>query len=97
LLILSQLEDFRESYKKMNVAHKWVLSSGRCVEDTLFEHCKRLQVESLLHSWVIDLDDQEADSLFTTVEWNEIQRAVKELPEADRTFADSMMRFSDVS
>lgn len=81
----------------MNVAHKWVLSSKKCVEDTLFEHCERLPVESLLHSWVIDLDDQEAESLVTTEEWNEIQRAVKKLPEVDCSFADSMMRFADVS
>ncbi|GES85324.1 hypothetical protein GLOIN_2v1552276 [Rhizophagus clarus] len=96
-LLSSQLEKFRESHKKMSVAHKWVLSFGRCVEDTLFEHCERLPVESLLHSWVIDLDDREAESLFTTEEWNEIQRAVKKLPETDRTFAGSMMRFSDVN
>ncbi|CAG8622104.1 7032_t:CDS:2 [Ambispora gerdemannii] len=27
---------------------------------TLFEHCKQLPAESLLHAWVIDLDDREA-------------------------------------
>ncbi|CAI2195207.1 12335_t:CDS:2, partial [Funneliformis geosporum] len=96
LLLSSQLENFRESYKKMSVAHKWVLSSGKCVEDTLFKHCERLPVESILHSWVIDLDDHEVESLFTIEEWNEVQRAVKKMPEADRNFADSMMRFSDV-
>ncbi|RGB25445.1 hypothetical protein C1646_459379 [Rhizophagus diaphanus] len=80
----------------MNVAHKWVLSSKKCVEDILFEHCERLPVESLLHSWVIDLDDQETESLFTTEEWNEIKRAVKKLPEVDSSFAGSMMRFADV-
>jgi hypothetical protein len=97
LLLSSQLEKFRESYKKMSVVHKWVLSSGKCVEDTLFKHCERLPVESILHSWVIDLDDHEVESLFTIEEWNEVQRAVKKMPEADRNFADSMMRFSDVS
>ncbi|CAG8537561.1 9558_t:CDS:10 [Ambispora leptoticha] len=96
LLLSSQLKDFQESYKKMNVAHKWVLASGKCVEDTLFEYCRRQPVESLLHSWIIDLDDRETDSLFTTEEWNEIQCAVKILPKVDRTFADSMMRFSNV-
>ncbi|CAG8442634.1 13976_t:CDS:2 [Acaulospora colombiana] len=96
LLLSPQLEDFRESYKKMNVVHKWILASGKCVEDTLFEYCRRQPVESLLHSWIIDLDDHEVNSLFTTEEWNEIQCAVKILPEVDRTFANSMMRFSDV-
>ncbi|CAG8747783.1 12231_t:CDS:2, partial [Acaulospora colombiana] len=74
----------------------WILASGKCVEDTLFEYCRRQPVESLLHSWIIDLDDQEANSLFTNEEWNEIQCAVKILPEVDHTFANSMMRFSDV-
>ncbi|CAG8723942.1 5609_t:CDS:2, partial [Funneliformis mosseae] len=52
--------------------HKWVLSSEKCVENTFFKHYERLPVESLLHSWVIDLDDQKVKSLFTTEEWNEI-------------------------
>ncbi|CAG8725681.1 12450_t:CDS:10, partial [Funneliformis caledonium] len=75
LLISSQLENFLESYKKMN----------------------QLLVESLLYSWVIDLDDREVESLFTTEEWNEIQRAVKKLLEVDCAFANSIMRFSDVN
>ncbi|CAG8597963.1 2546_t:CDS:2, partial [Paraglomus occultum] len=91
-----QLRVSRNPTKKMNVVHKWILASGKCVEDTLFKYCRQQPVESLLHSWIIDLDDREADSLFTTEEWNEIQCAVKILPEVDRTFADSMMRFSDV-
>ncbi|CAG8708360.1 12558_t:CDS:2 [Funneliformis caledonium] len=78
LLISSQLENFLESYKKMNVAHKWVLSSGKCVEDTFFKHCERLPVESLLHSW------------------NGMKSSMQsKLPEVDRAFANSMMRFSD--
>ena len=81
----------------MSKAQKWVLSSGKCVEDTIFEHCKQQPVESLLHSWIIDLDDREAESLFTTEEWNEIQRTVKKLPELNHIFADSIMRFSNVS
>jgi hypothetical protein len=39
---------------------------GQCVENTIFEHCNVLPVESLLLSWIIDLDDQEAGPLFTT-------------------------------
>ncbi|GBC10693.1 hypothetical protein RclHR1_09830002 [Rhizophagus clarus] len=55
LLLSSQLKEFQESYEKMNVAQKWFLSSGKCVEDTIYEHCKQLPVETYLHSWIIDL------------------------------------------
>ncbi|CAG8614654.1 6629_t:CDS:10, partial [Cetraspora pellucida] len=75
--------------------HKWFLTSGKYVENTIFEHCKELTNESLLHSWIIDLDDQEAEELFTTEEWNEIRHEVQ-LPEVNETFVKSMMRFSDV-
>jgi hypothetical protein len=97
LLVSSQLKEFRESYAKMNVAQKWFLSSGKCVEDTIFEHCKQLPIETYLHSWIIDLDDREAEMLFNVEEWNEIRHTVRELPEVDRTFAQSMIRFFDVS
>ncbi|CAG8602182.1 3322_t:CDS:10 [Diversispora eburnea] len=94
-LMPSQLKDFHKYFTNMNEDHKWILTSGKCVEDTLFEHCKELPNESLLHSWIIDLDDQEAEELFTTEEWNEIRHEVQ-LPEVDETFVKSMMRFADV-
>ena len=64
----------------MNKTHKWILSSGICVEDVIFDHCKKLSAESLLHSWIIDLDDKEAEALFTAEEWEEIRREIRKLP-----------------
>ena len=81
----------------MNKTRKWILSSGACVEDVIFEHCNKLSAESLLHSWIIDLDDNEAEALFTVEEWKEIRREIRKLPETDETFIDSMMRFANVS
>jgi hypothetical protein len=81
----------------MNKVQKWVLASGKCVEDTIFEHCKKLSIETYLHSWIIDLDDQEAERLFTMEEWDEIKGEAHKLPKVDKTFAESMMRFSEVS
>jgi hypothetical protein len=97
LLFSSQLKEFQESYVKMDVAQKWFLSSGKCVEDTIYEHCKQLPVETYLHSWIIDLDDEETEMLFNVEEWNEIRHTLRKLPEVDGNFANSMMRFSDVS
>lgn len=97
LLTSSQFKYFGESYARMNKTHKWILSSGTCVEDVIFEHCSKLSAESLLHSWIIDLDDQEAEALFTVEEWKEIRREIRKLPEIDESFVNSMMRFADVS
>jgi hypothetical protein len=69
LLTSSQFKCFDESYAKMKKTQKWILQSGTCVEDVIFEYCKELSAESLLHSWIIDLDDQEAEDLFTNEEW----------------------------
>ncbi|RHZ81994.1 hypothetical protein Glove_115g92 [Diversispora epigaea] len=95
LLILSQLEDFHKFFTKMNKVQKWVLTSGKCVEDTIFKHCKELSIETYLHSWIIDLEDREAERLFTIEEWDEIKHEVQKLSEVDKTFAESMMRFAN--
>jgi hypothetical protein len=81
----------------MKKTQKWILSSGTCIEDVIFEHCNKLSAESLLHSWIIDLDDPEAEALFTAEEWKEIRREIRKLPEVDETFVKSVMRFADVS
>ncbi|RHZ83614.1 hypothetical protein Glove_89g46 [Diversispora epigaea] len=94
--LLPQLDDFHKFFAKMNKDQKWVLKSGKYVEDTIFEYCKKLSIETYLHSWIIDLDDQEAERLFTTEEWDEIKNEAHKLPKVDKTFAESMMRFSEV-
>jgi hypothetical protein len=97
LLTSSQFKCFDESYAAMNKTHKWILSSGTCVEDVIFEYCNKLSAESLLHSWIMDLDDREVESLFTAKEWSEIKSEIRKLPDVDETFIESMMRFADVS
>ncbi|CAI2186185.1 20208_t:CDS:2, partial [Funneliformis geosporum] len=96
LLTSSQFKCFDESYAKMKKTQKWILSSGTCVEDVIFEYCKELSAESLLHSWIIDLDDQEAENLFTNEEWLEIRSEIRKLPKVDETFVNSMLRFANV-
>ncbi|CAG8477537.1 1350_t:CDS:10 [Rhizophagus irregularis] len=51
--------------------------------------------ESLIHSWIIDLNDREAEAQFTVEEWKEIRCEIRKLPEFDESFVDSMMRFAD--
>ncbi|CAG8650922.1 3215_t:CDS:10, partial [Ambispora leptoticha] len=95
LLTLSQFKCFDESYAKMKKTQKWILSTGTCVEDAIFEHCNKLLSESL-HSWIVDLDDQEIEALFTVTELKEIRREVRRLPKVDETFVESLMRFANV-
>ncbi|POG76780.1 hypothetical protein GLOIN_2v1552276 [Rhizophagus irregularis DAOM 181602=DAOM 197198] len=80
----------------MKKTQKWILSSGTCVEDVIFEYCKELSAESLLHSWIIDLDDQEAEDLFTDEEWREIRSEIRKLPKVDEAFVNSMLPRFDV-
>ncbi|CAG8811028.1 4527_t:CDS:2, partial [Dentiscutata erythropus] len=60
-----------------------------------FQEFYQLPVENYLHSWIIDLDDQEAEILFSVEEWNEIRYTVRKLLEVDRTFAESIIRFAN--
>ncbi|CAG8667830.1 16179_t:CDS:2, partial [Racocetra fulgida] len=76
-----KLKEFQESHAKMKQDKKWVLSNGKCVEDIIFKHCRQLPIETYLHSWIIDLDDREAETLFNVEEWNEIRHSVRELPQ----------------
>lgn len=64
-----QLICFIKSHTNMNQAHKWILSSGTCVKDTIFREGNKLSTESLLHSWIIDLDDCENEKLFAVDDW----------------------------
>ncbi|CAG8816971.1 7791_t:CDS:2, partial [Racocetra persica] len=91
-----QLEYFCKFFEKMDENRKWILESGKCVENTIFKHCKELNTETYLHSWIIDLEDQDAERLFTTEEWNEIKSEAPKLPKVNPTFAEFIMKFVDI-
>ncbi|CAG8726884.1 11679_t:CDS:2 [Dentiscutata erythropus] len=80
----------------MGHTYKWILSSKRCVKDMIFKEKKKLSVESLIYSWIIDLDDPDIENLFTENEWREIKNEVRELPKVDEYFARSLSRFRNV-
>ncbi|CAG8780340.1 564_t:CDS:2, partial [Racocetra persica] len=96
LLVSSQLKEFQESYAKINQNKKWALSSKKCIKDIIFKYYRQLSTETYIHSWIIDLDDREAEKLFSMKEWNKIRHSVRELLQVDRTFAESMIRFSNM-
>ncbi|CAG8788149.1 16653_t:CDS:2, partial [Dentiscutata erythropus] len=87
---------FSETYDKMKETEKWILSTGTCVEDAIYDYCINLNEEILLHSWVIDLEDTDAEKLFTEPEWTEIKNSIQVLPKVDEDFAKYLQRFSNI-
>lgn len=66
------------------------LPSGIYAEDVLYNHGKHLSTESLVHSWIIDIDDEDIAKLLKKEGWSEIITK----PEVEQKFAQSLMRFS---
>jgi len=80
--------------------HKWVLPSGRAVEDVIFKTCKAMDAATFAHSlsqsFVLDISDPVMKSWFTEDEWSEIIASVLPLPKPDVVLADSLKRFFPV-
>ncbi|CAG8836109.1 5247_t:CDS:2, partial [Gigaspora margarita] len=63
---------FREAHKPIPNSLKMWLSTGKIVEDVLFNFCKNMDYEHHAHSYNIDYDDTEVKALFTETEWQEL-------------------------
>ncbi|RGB21728.1 hypothetical protein C1646_731896 [Rhizophagus diaphanus] len=63
---------FHEAYKSIPDSSKMRLSTGKIVEDVLFDFCRNMDYEHHAHSYIIDCDDAEIKSLFTETEWKEL-------------------------
>lgn len=88
---------FKDTYLKMVQDHKWKLSSGEVVEDILYKKYKHSKQESLAHSWILDLGNNDVESSFSKPGWQEIRRLVPALPPADPEMAKLMSEFAVVS
>ncbi|KAI8970601.1 hypothetical protein BDB01DRAFT_900969 [Pilobolus umbonatus] len=62
----------RKNYTQMTEADKWVLNSGRTVEDVLFEYSQTLEDERDVHDFILNTSDARTKELFTPAEWKEI-------------------------
>ncbi|CAO3588657.1 unnamed protein product [Absidia cylindrospora] len=56
----------------MKAEGKWLLQSGRYVEDIVYRFGQSQEKESICHSFTIDLSDELIRNSFTDDEWNEI-------------------------
>ncbi|KAI8376899.1 hypothetical protein BD560DRAFT_445418 [Blakeslea trispora] len=72
----SQLEAFEKAYEDMKDDMKWKLNDGAFVEDILYNYATNLDYESSAHSFIVDLEDADLKSCFTTEQWSEVS-AVK--------------------
>ncbi|RUP44941.1 hypothetical protein BC936DRAFT_148828 [Jimgerdemannia flammicorona] len=88
---------FTKTYAEMDNTHKWTLLSGTVVEDVIFIKYKDVNTESLAHSWIIDLDDDEMASLFSRTDWQEISNRTLALPQLETLMVKSMSRFAGVT
>lgn len=88
---------FKDTYLKMVQDHKWKLSSGEVVEDILYKKYRHSKQESLAHSWILDLGNNDVKSSFSEPGWQEIRRLVPALPPADPSMAKLMSEFAVVS
>lgn len=88
---------FAETFSSMNEGRKWVLTSGRAVEDVIFKACQAMDADtftkSLARSFVIDSSDTTMENWFEKDEWEEVQRGIMPLPEPDVVLVESMRRF----
>lgn len=63
---------FQATYSQMADDSKWRLSSGRAVEDVIFEAAGALPTETIAHSFILNPEDSWFRDLFEDDEWTDI-------------------------
>ena len=92
---------FENAYQGMR--EKWVLtSSGRAVEDVIYQACGSMDVAtfkaSLLRIWILDLKNHKVRALFTSDERAEIKQSQSDLPPWEKSLpTDWFTRFQEVT
>ncbi|CAG8484948.1 10822_t:CDS:2 [Funneliformis caledonium] len=81
-------------YRKMETQSKWRLSTGKYVEDSLFDFGMVANYEHLAHSFIIDPDDETYNSIFTEKELDEIRSYnSKEFPEVPDGLIEYLLKY----
>ncbi|CAG8670241.1 9222_t:CDS:10, partial [Funneliformis mosseae] len=68
-------KEIEEAYTKMKKRCMWRLSSGRYVEEELYNLGKSFEYEHTVHSFIMDVDDNEVKTHFSEDELHEIKSA----------------------
>ncbi|CAG8682391.1 6863_t:CDS:2, partial [Ambispora gerdemannii] len=84
---------FRKAYNAIPNSTKLQLSTGRIVEDILFEFVKDMDYEHHAHSYIVDFDDKDVKALFTDEEWNELTKDRIGVPSFPRDIAEELAKY----
>ncbi|KAI8981449.1 hypothetical protein BDB01DRAFT_851237 [Pilobolus umbonatus] len=68
--------ELENSYLGLHDTHKWILSTGKRVEDALYDFSKKLLVDHPSSSFILDVDDHAylKHNVFIEKEWEEIKK-----------------------
>ncbi|RIA86827.1 hypothetical protein C1645_828657 [Glomus cerebriforme] len=85
-----------DNYSKDNVKKRmWKLSTGKYVEEELFNLGKKLKSEHAVHSFILDVDDEIIRHHFSEVELNEIDSVPSpQAPELSDDITDCLTKFA---
>ncbi|CAB4388009.1 unnamed protein product [Rhizophagus irregularis] len=87
-------EEIAKAYRAMDTEYMWKLSSGRIVEEELFELGNDLEFEHAIHSFILDVEDELIMEHFTEEELEEISSApIPEVPELSDEVNDFLCKF----
>ncbi|KAI8076331.1 uncharacterized protein BX664DRAFT_270964, partial [Halteromyces radiatus] len=68
------ITEFKNNYANMIESRKWKLNcSQRFVENSLYEYGMKLKKESCVHSFILDVDNEDFRGLFEDDGWEEIE------------------------
>ncbi|KAG0642381.1 hypothetical protein HOY80DRAFT_639515 [Tuber brumale] len=92
---------WHDIYEQMDDGDKWVLTSGRRVENVIYEACEAMDFDTFASSpaqlFILDTSDPVVKGWFSKNEWNEITARLSPLPDADEMLVDSFQRFYSVN
>ncbi|CAG8587582.1 2774_t:CDS:2 [Diversispora eburnea] len=74
---------------------KLKLSTGKIVEDVLFEFAKDMDYEHHAHSYIVDFDDEDIKALFTDSEWKELTKDRIGVPPISQEITKELARYGN--
>ncbi|CAG8545100.1 2332_t:CDS:2 [Acaulospora colombiana] len=84
---------FCKTYYAIPNSTKLQLSTGRIVEDILFEFAEDMDYEHHAHSYIVDFDDEIVRALFTDKEWSELIKDRNGVPSVPRDIAEELSKY----
>ncbi|CAG8754318.1 26524_t:CDS:2, partial [Gigaspora margarita] len=90
-----QRKEINDSFNLMDKNKMWKLSSGRYVEEELYELGKKLDYEHAIHSFILDVEDEVVLNHFTEKEMVEIDQVPgPAVPELSENVIDCLSKFA---